>query len=136
MQLAVLLQALDGSDCAFLYFKRQCEARKHRHTIEQHGTGAALPQFTAMLGANQAHIFTQHLEERMMRQNRYFTALVIYVQRNQLTHADLLSLTNLKLAPPVYYTRLSCLASGFTIVNFLFFSKNRIIKREWFVKPR
>src|SRR5260370_32774596 len=110
MQFAVLLQALAGSDCAFLYLKRQCEARKHWHIIDQHGTGAAFPQFTAMLCANQAHIFTQHLEERMMRQNRYFMALAIYVQRNQLTHADLLSLTNLKLVPAVCYTLLSCLA--------------------------
>jgi hypothetical protein len=45
----------------------------------------------------------------MMRQNRYFMALTIYVQRNQLTHTDLLSHTNLKLVPAVYYTRLTCL---------------------------
>jgi len=63
-------QALYRLDVMAGYLDGQHQTGKHRLAIDQHGACSALTQLTAVLGASQAQLLAQDLEQCVMRRSR------------------------------------------------------------------
>ena len=70
VQAAVAGKAFDRRDRTAVAVDAEHEAREHRLAVEQHGAGAAFAQLAAVLGAAQVQVFTQNLEQRLVRRER------------------------------------------------------------------
>ena len=64
VQLAVLLEALDGGDLAGGDRAELGDARARRRAVDQHRAGAATALAAAVLGAGQAEVVAEHAEQR------------------------------------------------------------------------
>ena len=70
MEPAVCRETFDGQHVTVSTLDAQNETRQHRLAIEQHRARAALSELAAMLGAAEVQVFTQHLEQRLVRIER------------------------------------------------------------------
>src|SRR5207245_6640343 len=66
VQLRGRAQALDGRDRSALDLDGEEQAAQLRLAVDEHRAGAALAQLAAVLGAGEAEVFTQHLEQRLV----------------------------------------------------------------------
>ena len=58
-------QAFDSPDLGAIGLDRVHDARSHTRAVEQHGTGAAHPVLAADVGAAQAQVLTQKIDQRL-----------------------------------------------------------------------
>ncbi len=77
MQPAIRGEALDRRHSPSVAVRAQHEAGQHRLVVEQHRAGTALTELAAVLGAAQVQIFTQDLEQRLVRRERDFGWLAV-----------------------------------------------------------
>jgi len=80
-------QPLDGRDLPPLKFDRQGQAAQHGGAVHEHGAGAALPELAAVLGARQAEILAQHLEEGLVHRHDRITVFSVDPERQGGLHA-------------------------------------------------
>ncbi len=78
MQLAVPGQALDRDDAIAVAGDGQRQAGIHPHAVHQHGAGAALAVVAALLGAGQAEMVAQRIEQGRARIELEFLCLLIH----------------------------------------------------------
>src|SRR5919204_4611998 len=57
--------------------KWQREATEKRIAVNQHGTRRAFAQFATVLRAGEAEVFTQHLEQRLVRRHKHLYRLAV-----------------------------------------------------------
>src|SRR5690348_7979801 len=58
------------------------QAGEHRGRVDEDGTGAALAQFAPVLGAREAQVLPQHLEQRLVRREGDLDGLAVHVERD------------------------------------------------------
>jgi hypothetical protein len=83
-QFPVLRHAFNGGDFDVRVGSRQHHARKLRHTVHQHGAAAAARVVAAALGARQAQIFAQDVEQQLVRRRGDLVALAVDLELNGL----------------------------------------------------
>src|SRR5438093_10862719 len=66
MQLRAAAETFDRFHRAALALGGQHQAGKLRRAVDQHRAGAALAQLAAVLGAGEAKVLAQHLEQRLV----------------------------------------------------------------------
>ena len=67
----------DGGDLAAFHIQSQHQAGQDGPSIYKHSTRAALTQFTSVLGASQAHVFSQNFKQRLVRRKGYFNLFTV-----------------------------------------------------------
>src|SRR5258708_6820307 len=72
--------ALDGRDLAVLALHGQGQARKDGAPVHEHRAGAAFPQLASVLGAHEAELFAQDLEQRMVDGREALAVLAVHPQ--------------------------------------------------------
>src|SRR5713226_2467571 len=72
--------AFDGRDLAVLALHGQGQARKDRAPVHEHRAGAAFPQLASVLGAHEAQLFAQHLEQRVVHGREALPVLAVHPQ--------------------------------------------------------
>ena len=77
MELGSIGHALDGLDAPAGTRPCQHETGEHRLSVEQHGACAALAQLTTVLGAGQAKVFPQYLQQRFVGRERRFDGVPV-----------------------------------------------------------
>ncbi len=82
MQAAVLHQTFDGQHLAAVAFQAQDQAGEDRLPIQEYGAGAALAQFTPMLGAGEMGILPQQFQQGLVGSEGDLGLLSIQVQRD------------------------------------------------------
>src|SRR6266513_4997240 len=80
MQLRAAAEALDRFHRAALALGGQHQAGKLRCAVDQHGAGAALAQLAAVLGAGEAEVLAQHLEQRLVAGEGQLDGLAVDAQ--------------------------------------------------------
>ena len=79
---------LDGLDAAALALEAEHEAREHRLAVHEHRAGAALAELAAVLGARQAQVLAQHLEQRLVRREGRLDRLAVHDEADQALAGD------------------------------------------------
>ena len=83
MQRAVRLgEAFDGGDLLALDARGERQARQHAAAVDQHRAGAALAMVAALLGAGQADVLAQRVEQRGPHVERQLMALAVDAHRD------------------------------------------------------
>jgi hypothetical protein len=77
MQAPVGGEPFDGRHAPPVAFHAQDQARQHRLVVQEHGAGAAFAQLASVLGAAQIQVFTQDLEQRLVRRERDLGSLAV-----------------------------------------------------------
>ena len=67
VELAVLLQALDGRDLAAVGLHGEHGAGLHGHAVEQHRAGAAVGGVAADVGAGEAQVLAEQVDQQQAR---------------------------------------------------------------------
>ena len=75
-------QTLDGGDAAAIGLPGQHGASLHALPVDQDGTAATLTGVTADMGAGEAELFAQHLDQQGATFNLEALGLAIYFNRN------------------------------------------------------
>src|SRR5204863_3877097 len=58
------------------------QAGEHGCAVDEHGAGAALTQLAAVLGAREAQVLPQHLEQGLVRREGHLDGLAVHVERD------------------------------------------------------
>src|SRR5207248_3189105 len=58
------------------------QAGEHGRAVDEHGAGAALTQLAAVLGAREAQVLAQHLEQRLVRREGHLDGIAVHVERD------------------------------------------------------
>src|SRR5712692_1884391 len=77
VQLGAARHAFDGLNRAALAFEREQQAGELRLAVDQHRAGAAFAELAAVLGAGEAEVLAQQLEQRLVRRERDFVAFAV-----------------------------------------------------------
>src|SRR5437764_2188597 len=77
VELGTLAQALDGGRASSGALHGGDQAGENQLAIEDHGAGPAFTELAAVLGARQAEVFPQHLEERLVGLDDEITRLAV-----------------------------------------------------------
>ena len=81
VQLGSRRQPLDGVDARGpSHSSAEHEAGEHRLAVDQHGAGAALAELAAVLGAGQAEVLAQHLEQGLVGREEDVLLLAVDAQ--------------------------------------------------------
>src|SRR5579864_120624 len=83
-------QPLHRRDLVSLELHRQGKAAQHRSSVDEHGTGTALPQFAPVLGPGKPQVLAQHLEERLVHRHDQVVVLSVDPEPERRLHAGLL----------------------------------------------
>src|ERR1700730_12692920 len=79
--------ALDVLDVSPLDLHGQRQTRQHGLTVHEHGAGATLAQLAPVLGARQAEVLAQHLEQGLVDGDDHVARLTVDRQRELSLHA-------------------------------------------------
>ena len=73
----------DRRDRAALDLDGQDKAAQVRLAIDEHRASAALAKLAPMLGAGEAHVLAQNLEQRLVHGHQHLRALAVDVERQR-----------------------------------------------------
>jgi hypothetical protein len=82
VEFSLASQPLDGVDVAAIAFEPQDETGKNRLSVKQHGTGAALAQFTAVLGSGEPQVLSKDFEQGLVGGKRHLDIFPVQTKRD------------------------------------------------------
>src|SRR5436190_14511075 len=77
IELGAAAETFDGVDRLAFALERKHQAGELGFAIDEHCAGAALAELAAVLGAGEAEVFAQHLEQRLVRRERSVVRLAV-----------------------------------------------------------
>src|SRR6266850_6607460 len=80
VQLAAPRQALDGGDAGAVQLRDELQAGVHPLAVDDHGASPALPQVAALLGAGEAQVLPQGVEQDDARLDAQGAGLAVHQQ--------------------------------------------------------
>src|SRR5256885_9610722 len=82
VQLAAAGHSFDRAHAPSRTGEAEHQTREYGGVVDEHGARAALTQLAAVLGAREAQVLAQHLEQRLVRREGHLDGIAVHVERD------------------------------------------------------